>query len=128
MSPAMKFKVIKSEAEYHEALARIEYLEDALPGTEESDEYDLLFLLIENYEKQHYFTDLPGNDPIDTLLYYMEYRGLKQKDLIEVIGDKALVSKVLHRKRKLTLEMIRRIHEEFKIPYERLIDNYEFCV
>jgi len=118
----MKPKLLKTEAEYNEALERIEVLQDAKPGTPEGDELELLALLIENYEEENF--SLPEPDPVDVIQYYIEQRGMKAKDLVGVIGDKALVSKILNRERKLNLRMVRNLHNKLHIPYKSLIAEY----
>ena len=79
-------------------------------------------MLIENYENEHYPIGLP--DPIEAIKFRMEQMGMKKKDLAEVIGYKSRVSEILSRKRKLTLTMIRNLHEKLKIPYESLMTDY----
>lgn len=118
----MNLKVLKTEAEYNEALERIEVIQDAIPGTPDGNELELLALLIENYEEEHF--SLPDPDPVDVIQYYIEQRGLKDKDLADVIGDKTLVSKILNRKRKLNLRMVRGLHDKFRIPYKFLLAEY----
>jgi len=113
-------KLIKNEKEYNEALKRIEEIKDAVSGTSEGDELELLTLLIEKYEKEHYA--IKDADPIDVIEYYMKEKGLKQKDLVGIIGDKALVSKVMNRERELNLRMIKNLHRELGIPYELIIE------
>lgn len=118
----MKVKILKTEVEYTEALKRLEVIQDAKPGTPEGEELELLALLIENYEEKHY--SLPDPDPVDVIQFYIEQRGLKDKDLVGVIGDKTLVSKVLNRERKLNLRMVRSLHARFQIPYKILLAEY----
>lgn len=118
----MKPRLLKSEAEYNEALERIEVLQDAEVGTPDGDELELLALLIENYEEEHF--SLPDPDPVDVIQYYIEQRGLKAKDLVGIIGDKALVSKILNRERKLNLRMVRGLHNKLHIPFKALIAEY----
>jgi len=118
----MTISVIKTDEEYENALARIELIMDAEPNTLEGDELELLSLLVENYEKEKY--PLPEADPVDVIQYYMEQRGLKAKDLVGIIGDKAIVSKVMNRERKLNLKMVRNLHQKVKIPYSLLMNEY----
>lgn len=113
-------KLIKNEKEYNETLERIEEIQDAVPGTPEGDELELLALLIEKYEEEHYA--IKDADPIDIIEYYLEENGLKQKDLVGIIGDKGLVSKVINRERNLNLRMIKNLHNKLGIPYELLIE------
>jgi len=119
----MNIKPIKTESDYNEALARLEIIFDAKPGTPEGDELELLSIIIENYENVHYKIDLP--DPIEAVKIRMEEMGLKQKDLAEALGFKTRVSEILNRKRKLTLTMIRRLHEVLGIPIDVLAKEYQ---
>ena len=118
----MNIKPIKTESDYNQALKRLEEIFDAKKGTEEGDELEILSILIENYEKEHYPVDLP--DPIEAIKFRMEQLGMKQKDLAEVVGFKSRVSEILNKKRKLTLEMIRNLSKKLNIPSEVLIQNY----
>ncbi len=123
----MKFeRLIKTKEDYSNALARIEVIFDAEPGTPEGDEAELLVFLIEKYEDEHY--PIPAPDPIEALEFIMEQTDLKPKDLVGIIGDKTNVSKVLNRKRKLTIEMIRNLHEKLKIPFDALLKDYELAL
>jgi len=110
----MKLKIIKTEAEYEAALARIEKIFDARPGTPKGDELELLLLLVETYEDKSYPIDPP--DPIAALRFRMEQDGLKPKDLIPYIGSKSKVSEVLNGKRPLSLAMIRNLVNGLRIP------------
>ncbi len=120
---ANMFKVIKTEEQYEEALARVETLLDIDPetGTDESDELELLTLLIVDYEKIHFPIDLP--DPIEAIKFRMEQQGLTNKDLIPYLGSRSRVSEVLSRKRPLTLNMIRALHRGLGIPAEVLLNE-----
>lgn len=115
------FKIIKSEAEYEKVLARIEEIMDAPQGTPQGEELELLSLLVEKYEETSF--PLPKADPIDVIQYYMEQRGLKYKDLISIIGDKTLVSKIINRERKLNLRMVKNLHDQMNIPYSLLLQD-----
>jgi HTH-type transcriptional regulator/antitoxin HigA len=118
----MNIKPVKTEKDYQKALKRLELIFDARPGTEDGDELDILALLIERYEDQHYPIEAP--DPIEAIKFRMEQMGYKQKDLADIIGYKGHVSEILSRKRKLTLEMVRNLHEKLKIPLESLVRAY----
>jgi len=118
----MNWKVIKTEKEYKLALTRLEQIFDAKKGTKYGDELELLSLLIDNYEKAKFPIDLP--DPIEAIKFRMEQLGYNQKDLTDVIGLKSRVSEILNRKRKLTLEMIRKLHKALGIPTEVLVRDY----
>lgn len=118
----MNLKLIKSEQDYEAALERLELIFDSLPGTEESDELEILGMLIEKYEKEHYPIELP--DPIEAIKFRMEQMGYTQKDLAEIIDSKSRASEILNRKRKLSLEMIRTLTQKLHIPSEVLIQVY----
>jgi HTH-type transcriptional regulator/antitoxin HigA len=118
----MTHKVIKTEKDYQKALKRLEVIFDAKKGSKDGDELELLSLLIDNYEKEKFPIDLP--DPIEAIKFRMEQLGFKQKDLAEAIGLKSRVSEILNRKRKLTLDMIRKLHEVLGIPTEVLVKEY----
>lgn len=111
--------------DYKEALKRIKTIFDAEPGSKEHDELELLIMLVENYERKHY--EIPKSDPISIVQFIMEQRGLKQNDLVGILGDKTNVSKVLNRRRPLTLEMIRNFSRTFNISSELLINEYELA-
>ena len=112
----MEYKVIKTDDEYNQALKRLEVIFDAEPETEEGDELELLSLLIVNYEKIHCPIDLP--DPIEAIKFRMEQINYKPKDLADVIGFRSRVTEILGRKRKLSLDMIRKIHKKMNISTE----------
>ena len=118
----MRHKVIKTEEEYKQVLKRLEVIFDAEPGTTEGVELDLLSLLIDNYEKIHYPIDLP--DPIEAIKFRMEQMNYKPKDLAYIIGFRSRVSEVLGKKRKLTLDMIRKINKQMHISTEVLVQEY----
>ncbi len=118
----MEFKLIKTEKEYNKAMALFEKLFLAKKGTKESDMADVLAILIELYENEHYQINAP--DPIEAIKYRMEQQNLKQKDLAKYLGGKDKVSKILNRKRKLTLEMIRNLNEFLNIPLNALVKDY----
>lgn len=118
----MKFGILKTKEEYETALERLNEIFDSPANSKEGDEAELLVLLIENYENKHYPIDAP--DPIEAIKFRMEQMGMKKKDLAEVLGYKSRVTEILNRKRKLSLNMIRNLHEKLKIPYESLMADY----
>jgi HTH-type transcriptional regulator / antitoxin HigA len=118
----MTAKVIKTKEEYDQALKRLEIIFDASVDSDEGDEAELLAVLIEKYEDEHYPIDAP--DPIEAIKFRMEQMNMDNNDLAKVIGYKSRVSEIFNHKRKLTLKMIRSLHEKLKIPYESLIANY----
>jgi HTH-type transcriptional regulator/antitoxin HigA len=119
----MQPRLIKTEADHAAALARIEELFAAAPGTPEGDELDLLVTLVELYEEKAYPIDLP--DPIAAIRFRMEQKGLKAKDLIPYIGSGPKVSEVLAGKRSLSLNMIRKLAAGLGIPPEALLREPE---
>lgn len=118
----MNIKPIKTGKDYEEALARLELLFDAKKGSAEGDELEILGILIDQYEIQKFPIDLP--DPVEAIKFRMEQSGYKQSDLANIIGLKSRASEVLNRKRKLSLEMIRLLHEKWNIPTDVLIQTY----
>ncbi|RPA67395.1 transcriptional regulator [Cyclobacteriaceae bacterium YHN15] len=116
-------KIITTEQEYEKALKRLSSIFDANPDSPEGMEAELLVTLIEKYEKEHYPIALP--EPITAIKEAMEMKKLKDKDLIPAIGSKTTVSLVLNRKRALTIDMIRNLHELLGLPVEVLIQPYE---
>ena len=119
----MNIKPIKSEEDYTATLSQIESLMDAKPNTPQMDKLEVLTTLVEAYEAQHYVIDAP--DPIEAIRFRMEQEGLKQKDLVSIVGSKSRVSEILNRKRKLTIEMIRNLHKQLHIPNESLFLDYK---
>jgi HTH-type transcriptional regulator/antitoxin HigA len=119
----MKPKIIKNEADYQAALAYLETLMDAQPGTPEEEELELFAMLIETYEQAVFPIDLP--DPVSAIEFRMEQQGLKRKDLESYIGSQSKVSEVLSGKRPLSLAMIRALHAGLEIPLEVLLQKPE---
>ncbi len=118
----MEIKPIRNEADYEKALERLETIFDAKKGTDEGDELEILSILIDNYENLNFPIEMP--DPISAINFRMEQLGLKQKDLVKTIGFKSRVSEIMNKKRKLTLDMIRKLNTDLKIPTEVLIQDY----
>jgi HTH-type transcriptional regulator/antitoxin HigA len=118
----MTIKPIKSKKDYQAALARLEQIFDAKPGSKDGDELEILGILIEKYEQDRYPIDFP--DPIEAIKFRMEQLGYTQNDLARVVGLKSRASEILNRKRKLSLDMIRQIHQSLGIPTDVLIQSY----
>jgi HTH-type transcriptional regulator/antitoxin HigA len=119
----MELKPIKTEQDYRAALKRLEDIFDSKLGTPESDELEILGLMVEDYENKHYPIEAP--DPIEAIKIRMEEMGLKQVDLISEIGGKSRVSEILNRKRRLTLEMIRKLAIRLNLSANLLIKDYQ---
>jgi HTH-type transcriptional regulator/antitoxin HigA len=118
----MDIKAIKTEQDYNKALKRLEQIFHAEIDTLEGDEAEVLTILIEKYEEEHYPIGMP--DPIEAIKFRMEQMGMNQKDLAEAVGFTSRVSEILNRKRKLTLNMIRKLSTTLHIPTEILVQEY----
>lgn len=118
----MEIKPIKTEQDYNSAIERLEVIFDAKPGTPEGDELEVLGILIEKYEQEHFPIDMP--DPVEAIKFRMEQMGYSQNDLADIIGLKSRASEILNKKRKLSLAMIRSIHDKLNIPTEVLVQAY----
>ncbi|MCB0539966.1 MAG: helix-turn-helix domain-containing protein [Bacteroidetes bacterium] len=118
----MRIKPIKTKKDYQQALDRLEEIFDSKKGTKGGDELELLGILIDQYENEHFPIDLP--DPIEAIKFRMEQLGYSQADLAKVVGLKSRASEILNKKRKLSLDMIRQLHEKLNIPTDVLIQAY----
>lgn len=118
-------KPIRSKEDHEAALKEIERLFDATQGTPEFDQLEILVNLVEAYENQH--EPILPPEPIAAIIYYMESRGLTRHDLEPAIGSRARVAEILNRKRPLTLEMIRKLHQQLGIPARTLIQPYSLA-
>lgn len=118
----MEIKPIKTEEDYQRALDRLEIIFDSEPGSIEGDELEILGILVDHYENEHFPIDLP--DPIEAIKFRMEQLGYNQNDLAKVVGLKSRASEILNKKRKLSIEMIRHLHEKLNISAEVLIKAY----
>jgi HTH-type transcriptional regulator / antitoxin HigA len=118
----MELRPIKTELDYQNALQEIERLFDAEPNSPEYDRLDILTTLVEAYEQKHYPIEAP--DAISAILYYLESRGLSEQDLAVYIDSQQEITAILNRQKPLTLDIIRRLNQDFKIPAEILIQPY----
>jgi HTH-type transcriptional regulator / antitoxin HigA len=118
----MQIRPVKTKADHRAAVKAIETLMHARPGTPDGDRLDVLTTLVERYEEQ--VDAIEPSDPIDALHYHMESRGLTRRDLEPFIGSRARVAEVLNRRRALTIDMIRRLHQGLGISAEVLIQPY----
>ncbi|MFA9388795.1 MAG: type II toxin-antitoxin system HigA family antitoxin [Prolixibacteraceae bacterium] len=118
----MNIKAIKTEEDYNQALQRLEGIFHAPVNSIEGDEAEVLSILIEKYEDENYPIEAP--DPIEAILFRMEQMDMTKKDLADVLGYKSRVSEIFSKKRKLNINMIRKLHDKMNIPYESLIANY----
>jgi len=115
----MTIHPVKTEQNYRKALLRIDGLMNAIPNTEAGDELDVLATLVEVYERDHFTIGLP--DPVEAILFRMEQMGLDRKALEPFLGGRSRVSEVLNRKRNLSMNQIRKLHDGLDIPLENLI-------
>lgn len=118
----MNLKPIRTKKDYENALSRIDELWGSKKNSPNSNELEILLTLVEKYEDTHY-PILPP-DPIEAIKFRMEQMDLSRAELIEYVGYKSRVSELLSGKRKLTLPMIRKLHEKLKIPADILIKEY----
>lgn len=122
----MNIKPIRSKKDYEGALKRVEKLMPSKANTPAGDELDVLATLIEAYEEKHFRIDDP--DPIAAIRHRMEALGMRRKDLEPILGSRSRVSEILNRRRKLTMEMVRNLHEQMGVPASVLIQDYEVMV
>ena len=118
----MELRPIRTKRDYNLAMNEAEALWDAPARSAEADRLEVLTLLIQEYEREHY--PIPDPEPIDFLLHVMDARGLTRKELEPFLGSRARVAEVLNRVRPLSLEMIRRLSTGLGIPAEVLIQPY----
>ena len=118
----MQLKIIRSKKDYLACLERFEDIFQAKAGTRESEEADVLALLIQTYEDQHYIIKAP--DPLKAIRFRMQQQGLTNNDLARILGFKSRVTDLFNGHRKLNLGMIRKIHRTLNIPLETLVKEY----
>ena len=118
----MQVEIIKSKKQYHKALQRFEEIFLAKSNTKEGKEAQLLALVLKDYEDKHFKIESP--DPVEAIKYRMQQMNLSKKELGEILGYTSRVSEILSRKRKLTLDMVRNLHEKLNLPLESLIRAY----
>lgn len=118
----MKISPIRTKKQYQDALKRIDDIFEAKPNSVQGDELEILSILVESYEANKFQIDDP--DPIEAIKFRMEQLGIDQTKLGEILGYKSRASEILNKKRKLSIEMIRKINEVLKIPADVLIKSY----
>lgn len=118
----MTLKLIRTKKDYTAALERLERVFQAKMGTPESDEADVLALLIKNYENTHYPIEFP--EPLAAIQYRIEQQGLSKQELAGILGYKSRVTDLFNSHRKLNLGMIRKLHEHLHISYDILVKEY----
>ncbi|WP_259070015.1 helix-turn-helix domain-containing protein [Mucilaginibacter sp. X4EP1] len=117
-------KPIKTEDQYNKALARVYVLmqKEVVENSSESDELEVLSILIKEYENEHH--PIPSPNPLDAIKFRLDQMGLSEKELGEILGYRSRKSEILSGKRKLSLSMIRKLHETLHIPANVLIQAY----
>lgn len=115
---------IKNESQYEDALERIYTLmqQDIKPNSKESDEVEVLSILVKEYENDHY--SMPKPNPLEAIRFRLEQMNMSEAELSEILGYRSRKSEILSGKRKLSLAMIRKLVEKLHIPAEVLIQAY----
>jgi HTH-type transcriptional regulator / antitoxin HigA len=116
----MEIHSSRNDDDHAAAIREIEKLWGAAPGTEEGDKLDILATLVEKYEDRRW-PNIDASDPIDLLNYAIEALGHSQAELAELLGSRSRASELLNRRRPLTVEMIHKISEAWKIPADLLV-------
>ncbi len=116
---------IRSNAAYKAAIAEVDRLWDAKPGTPEHDRLEVLGILVDAYEAERWPIDPP--DPIEAVKFHMEQTGRTQTDLARLLGSASRASEVLRRKRRMTIEMAWQLHREWGIPADSLLQPYKLA-
>ena len=115
----MNIKPIRNDDDLRATFKRLERVFQAQEGTPQADEREILVTLIEAYERKNFL--MSAADPVEAIKFRMEQQGLTQKDLEPFIGSSGRVSEVLNHKRRLSLQMVKRLHDGLNIPYESLL-------
>lgn len=118
----MKLHPIKNNKEYEASLKQAEKLMDARSGTKEADHLEVLSILIEKYEEEHFPMEKPT--PVEAIKFRMEQSSMSRADLGKLIGGRSRASEILNYQRPLSLQMIRTLHEKLDIPLEVLVCKY----
>ena len=121
----MDIQPIRTDADHRAALAEIERLWDAPEGSEDSDERDILVILIEKYEETRWPVEQLDWDPVDVLTYAINEMGHTQAELASLLNSRPRASEILKRQRNLTVEMTYTISEAWKIPATLLVRPYK---
>lgn len=118
----MQLKIIRTKKDYLGALERFEEIFQAKSGCPESDEADVLALLIKAYEDKHFVIE--ATSPLEAIKYRMKEQGLTNSDLASILGFKSRVTDIFNKNRKLNLAMIRKLNKQLNIPLETLVKEY----
>lgn len=118
-------KPIRTDADHEAALAEIRRLWDAAPGTAEADAFEVLGVLVDDYERRRW--PVGRMDPVDAIRAHMAMKRLTQADLAKLLGSGPRASEILNRRRRLTVEMIARLVNEWRLPADWLVQPYELA-
>ena len=115
---------IKNKLQYEEALERIYLLmqKNIKPDSKESDETEILSILIKEYELKHY--PVPKPNPLEAVKFRLEQMNMSETQLSDILGNRSRKSEILSGKRNLSLSMIRKLNAILHIPAEVLIQEY----
>ena len=119
MKSQLVLKPIKTEKDYKSAMKFVEEHFDAKPGSDEANGLEVLAILVEKYEEEHFPIESP--DPVEAIKFRMEQSGFTTADLAKILGGRNRVSEVLNRKRRLTIEKVKLLSSRWKIPAESLL-------
>jgi HTH-type transcriptional regulator/antitoxin HigA len=126
MESPVNIRPIRTDHDHRAALAEIEACWGAPEGSEEGDRLDVLVALVESYEAKRWPIESNERfDPIDVLHYAVEEFGHSQSELAELLGSRSRASEILTRRRALTVDMIHKISEAWKIPADLLVRPYK---
>ena len=120
----IEIELVKTEAAYRRTLKQVSYFFDHPPaaGSALEAEFELSMMMVERYEGKHFVVESP--DPVAAIEFAIEQRGLSSADLRDVLGSRQRVHDILQRKRKLSLEHVRALHDKLLIPADVLIQAY----
>jgi HTH-type transcriptional regulator / antitoxin HigA len=115
---------IKNNTQYETSLDRIYFLlqKEIKPNTNESDELEILSMLVKEYENERY--PVPAPNPLEAIRFRLEQMNMSEAELATILGYRSRKSEILSGKRKLSLSMIRKLHEALHIPADVLIQAY----
>lgn len=120
----VEIELLKTEATYRRALKKLSAFFDHPPATGSAleAEFEVLMMMVERYEAEHFTVKSP--DPVAAIEFAIEQRGLSPADLQQVLGSRQRVHDILRKKRRLSLEHVRGLHDKLLIPAEVLIQAY----
>ena len=117
----MEIRPIKTKEDYENSLKKVNQLWGSEEDTPDGDEFEILFTLVEAYETAHFPISKP--DPIEAIKFRLDQLGLSEKELTKILGSRSRKHDILSGKRKLSIKMIRKLHQTLKIPAEILISG-----